>query len=1117
MKKRTRDRHVRSVFLQKILLVVFLMFSFSLSYATTEDSTKLVNFTVKSESLNSALIKFKDLTGVQILFNEELLGDKACKDLNLKNVSVDVALGKILEGSGFVYSKVDGVYMVKRASEQKDAQAKPRVFTGEVVDVNGEPLPGVTVVVKGTTFGGATDVDGKFELSFTLEGEVTLVFSFVGMESQEIVVKDEKPLRVVLKESSESLEEVVVTGVFERRAESFTGSATTVTRKELLKRGNQNLIQSLRNMDPALNISQNLSFGSDPNKLPDMDLRGTSSFPDIKGQYTSNPNLPLFILDGFESTLKAISNLSMDRVASITVLKDAAATAIYGSKAANGVIVVETKAPEAGKLQVNYNGNLNFSFADLSDYNLMNAREKLAFEKLAGRYGPLDANGEIIDEGYQSTYYQRLAEVEKGVDSYWLNEPLRFATSHSHDLFIEGGDSRMRYGLGVNYNRTAGVMKGSDNNVLNGNVRLIYRYKNLAFTDYVNFDYSVSDREKVAFSKFSQANPYYRKVNDYGEPEAVLEKYKLMSGDEYVFNPLYDMSLNSSNRTRNFGFRNNFEVDWRVIEPLRLRARISVSKSVSKQEVFQSPKASVFYGKSEKEKGSYSETNGDVLSYDGDLNATFGKLFDNKHMVNAVVGMQVSDNKNKISGFRAIGYVDDRNITPTFSNGYPSGEKPSYSNSQKRSASYYMNGGYAYDNRYLLDANFRADGSSVFGVSNKFTTTWAVGVGWNIHNESFVKNCAFIDFLKLRYSIGNPGNQNFSLYMSSNMYSYTTSFNNPFGLGARISSYGNPNLEWQKTIDQNFGFDVEIFHRRLRLNFDYFMKNTDPLLVSVTLPTSTGTASVPTNLGKQTTKGYTLSANVVVLQKEELNWSINGNLRHLKYEYKNIGNALEKYNAQNRKDETDQKIGSSNLKRYYDGGSPSDIWAVRSAGIDPVTGREIFIKKDGTQTFEFDYNDEVIVGNSDPKLEGVIGSSFYWKGLSASINFRYRVGGQIFLSALYNKVENISDQDVYYNQDKRALYDRWQKPGDVAKFKAISLNETTPMSSRFVADENTLSCESVSIGYETQARWLRHFGASSMTIRGYMNDIFRISTVKNERGLDYPFARSVAFSLGIRF
>ena len=137
--------------------------------------------------------------------------------------------------------------------------------------------------------------------------------------------------------------------------------------------------------------------------------------------------------------------------------------------------------------------------------------------------------------------------------------------------------------------------------------------------------------------------------------------------------------------------------------------------------------------------------------------------------------------------------------------------------------------------------------------------------------------------------------------------------------------------------------------------------------------------------------------------------------------------------------------------------------------------------------------------------------------MSASINFRYRVGGQIFLSALYNKVENISDQDVYYNQDKRALYDRWQKPGDVAKFKAISLNETTPMSSRFVEDNNVLSGESISLGYESTAPWLKHIGASSMSVRAYMNDIFRISTVKNERGLDYPFARSVAFSLGIRF
>ena len=205
------------------------------------------------------------------------------------------------------------------------------------------------------------------------------------------------------------------------------------------------------------------------------------------------------------------------------------------------------------------------------------------------------------------------------------------------------------------------------------------------------------------------------------------------------------------------------------------------------------------------------------------------------------------------------------------------------------------------------------------------------------------------------------------------------------------------------------------------------------------------------------------------------------------------------------------------MKRYYDGGSPSDIWAVRSAGIDPVTGREIFIKKDGTQTFEFDYNDEVIVGNSDPKLEGVIGSSFYWKGLSASINFRYRVGGLIFLSALYNKVENISDQDVYYNQDKRALYDRWQKPGDKARFKAISIDDTTPMSSRVVLPENYIAGESISVGYETSARWLHVVGVQGASFRFYMNDIFRLASFKEERGTDYPFSKSFSLSISLRF
>jgi hypothetical protein len=236
-------------------------------------------------------------------------------------------------------------------------------------------------------------------------------------------------------------------------------------------------------------------------------------------------------------------------------------------------------------------------------------------------------------------------------------------------------------------------------------------------------------------------------------------------------------------------------------------------------------------------------------------------------------------------------------------------------------------------------------------------------------------------------------------------------------------------------------------------------------------------------------------------------WSVRGTLRHGTSKLSGIGNALEAYNTQERE-------GSNrSTKRYYDGADPDDIWAVRSAGIDPATGRELFIKKDGTLTYDFSYDDEVIVGNSRAKVEGVLGSSFAWKGFSMNFDFRYQVGAKSFNSVLYNKVENISSSSLVYNLDRRALYDRWQKAGDVAQFKNISDATSTPMSSRFVQRDNSLSLESVRVGYEFKPELVSHLGIGSLRLNAYMNDIFRLSTIKQERGTSYPFARSVTFAL----
>mgnify|MGYP002620561049 CR=1 FL=1 len=698
-----------------------------------------------------------------------------------------------------------------------------------------------------------------------------------------------------------------------------------------------------------------------------------------------------------------------------------------------------------------------------------------------------------------------MKEVARGVDTYWMNEPLRFATTHKHTLSIEGGDATFRYGAGLSYGKTEGVMKGSDREVMNGNIRLIYRKGKLSFTNNLNINYSKADREPVAFSEFAKANPYFRKYDENGE----LKKILFQNYAATYYNPLYDMNQTNFEETKTTGFTNNFEVDWRVIDELRVRGRFGLTKSNEQMKKFRSPFNTEFNSQADiANKGSYEERNTQNLNYDGDFSLTYGKLFNEKHMVNVVGGMRLSQNGSNNSAYKVQGFIDDEFSNPAFALGYQKDGNATYQDSKKRAVSYYLNFGYAYDDRYLLDVNYRSDGSSVFGSDRQFTNTWSVGLGWNIHKEAFFSDIEGISLLKLRASIGNPGNQNFDDYISTRIYTYNTDNMNIFGSSAIVSNLGNRNLEWQKTLDRNIGFDIIFLDNRLRVNFDYFNKRTDPLLVQIGTASSTGVKTLPRNVGKQITEGITLTMNYSIIRREDMFWSVNMNLRHQTSEYKEVSEVLTKYNLDNR---------NRNLTRYYDGGSPSDLWAVRSCGIDPATGREIFLDKNGEQTFVHNYDDEVVVGNSDPKVEGVIGTSFYYKGFSASINLRYRLGGQIFMQTLYDKVENLSSSKKWENLDKRALYDRWKQPGDQAKFKSIASSEVTPISSRFVEDNNVLSGESISLGYESTAPWLKHIGASSMSVRAYMNDIFRISTVKNERGLSYPFARSVSFSLGVTF
>ena len=1108
----------RTSTIKKVLLAALLLVSPSVMPVLTAAVNSVQQ--KEGEPLVSAFRKIEKTTGYRISYAQSDVKNLKAQG-NTSSKDIYKALDTVIGNLPLAYS-VEGKFVTVFPKKQKNtnSEATPKVTTlnkltvrGKVYDQDGEGIPGVSVKVPSMQTAIVTGANGSFTLYLPQGRTTKLQFSFIGMKDATYIFNgkhDINNLVINMNDDATTINEVVVTGIYSRKKESFTGSSQTYNAEELKLVGNQNLIQSLKTLDPAFTVLENNEFGSDPNRLPDLEIRGKTSIVGLKETFGEDPNQPLFILDGFETTLQSIMDLSMDRIASVTVLKDAASTAIYGAKAANGVVVVETKAPEMGKLKFSYSGNFNVSWADLTDYNLMNAAEKLEFERLAGNF---TSNIADYQEFQEIRYNKLLANVLKGVDTYWLSEPLRTGLNQRHFISAQGGNEQLRYSLGVSYNKIDGVMKKSGRDILSGNIDVLYRVGKLTFSNKMTVNVTKHTNPTVSFSEYASANPYYPKYEEDGTIGKWLEyKENSMSTTDasvIVGNPMYNDQLNSYDRGESFGVRNNFSMEYRPWNFFWIRARLGLTKETNESENFVSPENTAYDQVDVLKKGSYSNQRSDGFSYDGDVTATYGQLLAKKHQINAVLGASIRESSDQSKGFSAVGFPEGNFTTPGFANQYTESGKPTYYDSKSRTANFYFNGGYSFDNRYLLDVNYRLDGSSVFGTNRKFSNTWAVGLAWNIHNEKFMKDTELFQMLKIRGSIGNPGNQNFGSYNTLTTYKFNNWMTNNFGTGLLIDAIGDPDLAWQKTIDLNVGLDVSLLNR-LHLNIDVFHKNTDPLLASIGIPASVGVTSRLANIGKQVTDGFngTIRYSFIYRPKERMNWTTSLSFSHVRSHYENIGSTLAQYNNENL---------TKNMTRYYDGGSPSALWAVRSAGIDPATGKEIFITKSGNYTFSHSYDDEVEVGDTRPDVEGVFGNVFYYKGFSASIYMRYSLGGDTFLSTLYDKVENISSSALAKNQDRRALYDRWQKPGDIAKFKGISRTESTPMSSRFVSVNNYLTIESIRLSYELPYTLMKKMGIQGMTFSAYMNDIARWATVKEERGTSYPFSRSISMALSLNF
>jgi len=998
---------------------------------------------------------------------------------------------------------------------------------GRVIEkLSKEPMVGVTIRLDGHSTGVITDINGCYVLTLPEKGGL-VIYSYIGFETRKIKVTSRQKVDVQMVEATESIQEVIVTGYNSIQKESFTGNTTKIEKEDLLKVNPNNLISAIQTFDPSFRIQENLAAGSDPNSLPQFVLRGQTGIGETTLGQTStssisrevlsgNSNLPIFILDGFEVDVEKIYDLDMNSIHSINILKDAAATAMYGSRAANGVIVIERRAPEAGKFRVQYSGVLSAELPDLSSYNLMNAREKLETERLAGLY---DSNTPEIDP-YTNGYYQRLNNVLTGVDTYWLSQGLRTALNHKHSIFIDGGENDVRWGVELGFRGTEGVMKHSSRKNANAAFYVDYRIGGLQIKNKVTYTYNKStDVPFNSFSDYSHLLPYMRLYDENGDYVRRLEKFDGASGTQV--NPLYEINFyNSFDHSGYDEVTDDLSLNWRITDGLRLRGQFSVLMRNSTGDLYKDPASASYSASTGNINGEKTESTQKRTVIDGSLSLMYNNTFKG-HNLNICLSSNMRQTQSTASETRYRGFPGGDLVSSNYAAEVYG--KPSSSDNTTRLVGALLTSNYTYNNIYLADLTGRIDGSSEFGSDKRWSMFWSTGAGINIHNYDFMKSNELFSMLKFRASYGLTGKTNFSLYSAKDMYQLQTDSWYPTGYGVFLYQMGNPNLKWERKYTLDYGVEIGLWHDKIYLKASAYDERTIDLITDYTIPSSTGFTSYKENMGKVKNTGVELELRARLYSDRNWLFQLYGSFARNKNTIIEISQAMRDYNKKveelfsgyNPESSSDSKYAKTYLE-YYEGASLTSIYGMKSLGISPTNGKEIYLRRNGDVTDVWSADEWTIIGDTAPKGQGSFGYTLSYKQLSMFASFLYTFGGDAYNNTLVSYVENADIRND--NVDKRVLLDRWQKPGDITTMKDIrDRNVTTGASSRFVQKNNTLQWSSLTMSYNFRPEQLKKLHLSGLRLSFTMNDLFYWSTIRQERGLDYPYSRSFNLTTNIIF
>jgi TonB-linked SusC/RagA family outer membrane protein len=983
------------------------------------------------------------------------------------------------------------------------ASAQNVQVRGTVTDAStGEPVPFASIQVKGTMQGTATDALGSYTVS--APGNGVLVFSSIGYTTQEVAVNNRGVINVSLEPETEFLDDVIVVGYGTVRREAKTGSIATLEAENLAEAPVNSVDKMLAGKMAGVMVT---SQTGQPGANSNIRIRGISS--------VNAGNEPLWVVDGipvmsgdqgyFTNTSNAMAVVNPNDIESITVLKDAAAASIYGSRAANGVILVTTKSGSQGKAKFQVRAKYGISqLANDNNFRVLTGSELLGLRRQAAMNAGMNPDNPT-SAGYYP--YSRLT----GQQTNWLKEVTKLGNMQEYEINASAGNERGKLYSSLSYQNTEGITYASQFNKIVGRVNTDYKLTNsLTFGARVNMAYTYNrDTEMQALY---YANPFFAGLSilpwtplydEYGN-------YNVNIPENSNTNPMYNM-LSGGEVQWEKQFRNQASVylEWQPVTGLVFKTNNMLETTNGEGRRYWGPDP----GYTE---GTLQVSTSQFIRLTTSNTATYTTTFGDAHSFRAMVGQEAMK-ETYHSYFSYSPTVDDAIPYPTTS--IATDDKIDYDYSAETLLSFFGNVDYSYDQRYYLQGSVRADGSSLFGSANRWGLFWSASGSWNISNEAFMSGLDWLSLLKLRASYGVNGNNNIAAYRAYGVYA-STAYNGASGM--LPSDPDNPNLSWEKNYTWNVGLDFAFFDSRINGQVDVYSRDTKDMLLNKSVPQTSGFSSNFVNIGALNNKGVEFQLNGDIIRTRDFNWNVGFNLAYNKSTILDLGDTDELNNADSR---IKHKVGKSfytyYLKDYY--------------GVNPSTGQAVWRAADPADPDNEDayiltsnYNKAryIYAGSPEPKFTGGFNTSLTWKGFDLSAFFEYKLGNNVLI--VENRYVN-SDGNQNMNQTYRAL-NYWKEPGDTGVFPkpyiGNSSNSYAMPSTRWMERGDYLRVKDVTLSYTFPTRIIEKIklGGLKLYVSGLNLYTFHdVNWFDPERGVNgmgsgiYPMTKTLVGGVEVSF